>query len=51
MRMAPRERLQLGAQRLHETAQLAAAQYRDGVVLRAARVLELAEPFPVADLS
>ena len=30
--------------------QLAAAQYRDDLVLRAARVLELAEPVAVADL-
>ena len=30
--------------------QLAAAQYRDDLVLRAARVIELAEPFPLADL-
>jgi hypothetical protein len=30
--------------------QLVAAQYRDDLVLRAARVLELAEPVPVADL-
>jgi aspartyl-tRNA(Asn)/glutamyl-tRNA(Gln) amidotransferase subunit A len=32
------------------SVQLAAAQYRDDLVLRAARVLELAEPVPVADL-
>jgi len=34
---------------LPNSVQLAAAQYRDDLVLRAARVLELAEPFPVAD--
>jgi aspartyl-tRNA(Asn)/glutamyl-tRNA(Gln) amidotransferase subunit A len=32
------------------SVQLAAAQYRDDLVLRAARVLELAEPVPLADL-
>jgi aspartyl-tRNA(Asn)/glutamyl-tRNA(Gln) amidotransferase subunit A len=35
---------------LPNSVQLAAAQYRDDLVLRAARVLELAEPIPVADL-
>ena len=35
---------------LPRSVQLAAAQYRDDLVLRAARVLELAEPVPVADL-
>ena len=34
---------------LPNSVQLAAAQYRDDLVLRAARVLELAETFPVAD--
>jgi aspartyl-tRNA(Asn)/glutamyl-tRNA(Gln) amidotransferase subunit A len=41
----------LGANGMPRSVQLAAAQYADDVVLRAARVLELAEPFPVADLS
>lgn len=35
---------------LPNAVQLAAAQYRDDLVLRAARVLEQAEPVPVADL-
>jgi aspartyl-tRNA(Asn)/glutamyl-tRNA(Gln) amidotransferase subunit A len=35
---------------LPRSVQLAAAQYRDDLVLRAARVLELAEPVAVADL-
>jgi aspartyl-tRNA(Asn)/glutamyl-tRNA(Gln) amidotransferase subunit A len=35
---------------LPRSVQLAAAQYRDDLVLRAARVLEMAEPVPVADL-
>jgi aspartyl-tRNA(Asn)/glutamyl-tRNA(Gln) amidotransferase subunit A len=35
---------------LPRSVQLAAAQYRDDLVLRAARVLELTEPVPVADL-
>jgi aspartyl-tRNA(Asn)/glutamyl-tRNA(Gln) amidotransferase subunit A len=35
---------------LPRSVQLAAAQYRDDLVLRAARVLELAEPVPLADL-
>ena len=35
---------------LPRSVQLAAAQYRDDLVLRAARVLEVAEPVPVADL-
>jgi len=30
--------------------QIAAAQYRDDLVLRAARKIEIAAPFPVADL-
>jgi aspartyl-tRNA(Asn)/glutamyl-tRNA(Gln) amidotransferase subunit A len=32
------------------SVQLAAAQYRDDLVLRAARAIELAAPFPIADL-
>lgn len=32
------------------SVQIAAAQYRDDLVLRAARAIELAAPFPVADL-
>jgi aspartyl-tRNA(Asn)/glutamyl-tRNA(Gln) amidotransferase subunit A len=36
---------------LPNAVQLAAAQYRDDLVLRAARVLEQAVPVPVADLS
>jgi len=36
---------------LPNAVQLAAAQYRDDLVLRAARVLERAVPVPVADLS
>jgi aspartyl-tRNA(Asn)/glutamyl-tRNA(Gln) amidotransferase subunit A len=35
---------------LPRSVQLAAAQYRDDLVLRAARAIELAEPFPVAEL-
>jgi aspartyl-tRNA(Asn)/glutamyl-tRNA(Gln) amidotransferase subunit A len=35
---------------LPRSVQLAAALYRDDLVLRAARVLEIAEPFPVAEL-
>lgn len=35
---------------LPNSVQLAAAQYRDDLVLRAARVLELASPIPVVDL-
>jgi aspartyl-tRNA(Asn)/glutamyl-tRNA(Gln) amidotransferase subunit A len=35
---------------LPRSVQLAAAQYRDDLVLRGARVLELAEPVPLADL-
>jgi len=42
--------LGFGAAGLPCSVQLAAAQYRDDLVLRAARVLELAEPVPVADL-
>ena len=44
-------RMGLGANGLPRSVQLAAAQYRDDLVLRAARVLEQAEPIPVADLS
>ena len=40
----------LRANGMPHSVQLAAAQYRDDLVLRAARVLEQAEPFPVADL-
>ena len=40
----------LGANGLPLSVQLAAAQYRDDLVLRAARAIELAAPFPVADL-
>lgn len=36
----------LGADGLPRSVQIAAAQFRDDLVLRAARVLELAEPFP-----
>jgi aspartyl-tRNA(Asn)/glutamyl-tRNA(Gln) amidotransferase subunit A len=36
---------------LPNAVQLVAAQYRDDLVLRAARVLEQAVPVPVADLS
>ena len=32
------------------SVQIAAAQFRDDLVLRAARAIELAQPFPVADL-
>ena len=42
--------LGLRADGLPRSVQLAAAQYGDDLVLRAARVLEQAEPFPVADL-
>ena len=35
---------------LPNSVQLAAAQYRDDLVLRAARALELAEPFPVLEI-
>jgi aspartyl-tRNA(Asn)/glutamyl-tRNA(Gln) amidotransferase subunit A len=42
--------LGFGAAGLPRSVQLAAAQYRDDLVLRAARVLELAEPVAVADL-
>jgi aspartyl-tRNA(Asn)/glutamyl-tRNA(Gln) amidotransferase subunit A len=41
----------LGANGLPRSVQIAAALYRDDLVLRAARAIELAEPFPVADLS
>jgi aspartyl-tRNA(Asn)/glutamyl-tRNA(Gln) amidotransferase subunit A len=40
----------LRADGMPNAVQLAAAQYRDELVLRAARVLELAEPVPVAEL-
>ena len=42
--------LGFGAIGLPRSVQIAAAQYRDDLVLRAARVLELAEPVPVAEL-
>jgi aspartyl-tRNA(Asn)/glutamyl-tRNA(Gln) amidotransferase subunit A len=35
---------------LPNSVQLAAAQFRDDLVLRGARALELASPIPVADL-
>jgi len=35
---------------LPNSVQVAAAQFRDDLVLRAARTIELAEPFPVADV-
>ncbi len=35
---------------LPNSVQLAAAQFRDDLVLRAARAIELAQPFPVVDL-
>ena len=35
---------------LPNSVQIAAAQFRDDLVLRAARALEVAQPFPVADL-
>jgi aspartyl-tRNA(Asn)/glutamyl-tRNA(Gln) amidotransferase subunit A len=35
---------------LPNSVQIAAAQFRDDLVLRAARAIELAQPFPVADL-
>ena len=38
--------LGLRANGLPNAVQLAAAQYRDDLVLRAARAIELAEPFP-----
>ena len=40
----------LGTSGLPRSVQLAAAQYSDDLVLRAARVLEQAEPIPLADL-
>ena len=43
--------LGLGETGLPRSVQIAAAQYRDDLVLRAARVIELAQPFPVADLA
>ncbi len=36
---------------LPRSVQLAAAVYRDDLVLRAARTLEAAQPFPIAELS
>ncbi len=42
--------LGFGATGLPRSVQIAAAQYRDDLVLRAARVLELAEPVAVAEL-
>ncbi|HUN43417.1 MAG TPA: amidase family protein [Acetobacteraceae bacterium] len=42
--------LGLRANGLPNAVQIAAAQYREDLVLRAARVLEVAEPFPVAPL-
>jgi aspartyl-tRNA(Asn)/glutamyl-tRNA(Gln) amidotransferase subunit A len=44
MPMGPR------ADGLPNSVQIAAAQFRDDLVLRAARAIELAQPFPVADL-
>ena len=35
---------------LPNSVQIAAAQFRDDLVLRAARAIELAQPFEVADL-
>jgi aspartyl-tRNA(Asn)/glutamyl-tRNA(Gln) amidotransferase subunit A len=35
---------------LPNSVQIAAAQFRDDLVLRAARAIEMAQPFPVADL-
>jgi aspartyl-tRNA(Asn)/glutamyl-tRNA(Gln) amidotransferase subunit A len=35
---------------LPNSIQIAAAQFRDDLVLRAARTIELAQPFPVADM-
>jgi aspartyl-tRNA(Asn)/glutamyl-tRNA(Gln) amidotransferase subunit A len=40
----------LRADGLPRAVQIAAAQYRDDLVLRAARAIEVAEPLPVADL-
>jgi aspartyl-tRNA(Asn)/glutamyl-tRNA(Gln) amidotransferase subunit A len=39
----------LGASGMPRAVQLAAAQYREDLVLRAARALELAEPFPISN--
>ncbi|MGE4044621.1 MAG: amidase family protein, partial [Acetobacteraceae bacterium] len=41
--------LGLRADGLPNSVQIAAAQYRDDLVLRAARVIEVAEPFPQAE--
>jgi len=40
----------LRADGLPNSVQIAAAQFRDDLVLRAGRAIELAQPFPVADL-
>nr|WP_294529556.1 amidase family protein [uncultured Rhodopila sp.] len=40
----------LRADRLPNSVQIAAAQFRDDLVLRAARAIELAQPFPRVDL-
>jgi aspartyl-tRNA(Asn)/glutamyl-tRNA(Gln) amidotransferase subunit A len=36
---------------LPRSVQLAAAMYRDDLVLRAARTLEVAQPFPLPELT
>ena len=41
--------LGLGSDGLPRSAQLAAAQYRDDLVLRAARAIEIAQPFAVLE--
>ncbi len=41
----------LRADGLPNSVQIAAAQFRDDLVLRAARAIELAQPFPAVDLS
>ena len=41
----------VSADGLPRSVQIAAALYRDDLVLRAARAIEIAEPFPVAELS
>jgi aspartyl-tRNA(Asn)/glutamyl-tRNA(Gln) amidotransferase subunit A len=41
----------IGTRGLPRSVQIAAAQYRDDLVLRAARVIEHAAPFPVASLA
>jgi aspartyl-tRNA(Asn)/glutamyl-tRNA(Gln) amidotransferase subunit A len=40
-----------GANGLPRSVQLAAAMYRDDIVLRAARTLEVAQPFPLPELA